>query len=176
MLNECFRRVPSHEVDPARRRAVQKVVDFVRQDLDLPEISLEWIAREDPVRGLRRNLQALARGNEGPTPTFTFESCGHVEGLCVTAGDQTPRVILLASLSIKTLQETVAHELYHIEQRRTVGLVQHPPAEIEDMAPEDLAIERAAWEYALDAMARYRRSRPCIVVTPIAPGGSGSGS
>ena len=104
-----YREIPASQVDPQVYLAAHAMLEFVKKDLDLPQIEIRWVLEDDPTFAKIDRLLAdlmKAEPNTFETEPFSGLTKSFHDGVIWVRADLTPKE---ASL-------TVAHEARHLWQ------------------------------------------------------------
>jgi len=127
-----FREIPASQVDPQVHLAAHAMLEYVKADLELPEIVIRWAKVDDPTFARIERLLAELSGNEPETfeeEPFSGLTKSFHDGVIWVRADLTPKEAAL----------TVAHEARHLWQLKRY----RPPYTQEERE----AAERDAMEY-----------------------------
>lgn len=113
-----YEAIPAHHVAPTVRRAVERMIDHVMRDLDLPELGVLWFKLTDAKA---KRLDALlgklaAQTGTDYQPGAFFEIDTPVAGLMKFAREGT--IWLRADLTPVQAAFVAAHEARHVWQHR----------------------------------------------------------
>lgn len=104
-----FREIPASQVDPKVYLAAYTMLEYVKKDLNLPQIEIRWVIEDDPLFG---KIDKLLSDIAGVVPT-SFET-EPISGF--TKSFHQNVIWIYANLTPREAALTVAHEARHLWQ------------------------------------------------------------